>query len=307
MARLKELIEELKDATGTEIADIEQRGRILRDNGLIGKKGRGLSAHHVNARESLYLLIAVLINEENKDVHIRARDTGNLKLGPERAYTIDPLLEFVSKSDNLILLDALEKVVNDVVNQENVFPAIRKITFSFSKFESGKEYKRVYLDWYNQRPKNVSIQNIPSANVIEINDEEELLKYVGSIPNSSKSRQSNFGMSFDEFVQMQQLKQESDDSPIIYQPYADIIKSDRHFASESLPIIERKFTIGGQIITKIATIVKDTIHQTSDSRLRRMDMSMSYADMYSKMETEPQQKKRKNRYTRFDEKTRKGK
>ena len=41
MARLKELIEELKDATGTEIADIEQRGRILRDNGLIGKRGRG--------------------------------------------------------------------------------------------------------------------------------------------------------------------------------------------------------------------------------------------------------------------------
>ena len=36
--------------------------------------------------ESIYLLIAILINEENKNVHIRTRDTGNLQLSSERAY-----------------------------------------------------------------------------------------------------------------------------------------------------------------------------------------------------------------------------
>ena len=41
MARLMELIRELKDATGSDVTDIEQRGRVLRDNGLIGKKGEG--------------------------------------------------------------------------------------------------------------------------------------------------------------------------------------------------------------------------------------------------------------------------
>jgi len=110
-----ELIRELKDATGSDVTDIEQRGRVLRDNGLIGKKGRGLSAHHVNARESIYLLIAVLINEENKNVHIRARDTGNLQLSPERAYTKDPLIENELNNKRLKLIDALEIIVHLVM------------------------------------------------------------------------------------------------------------------------------------------------------------------------------------------------
>ena len=302
MARLMELIRELKDATGSDVTDIEQRGRVLRDNGLIGKKGRGLSAHHVNARESIYLLIAILINEENKNVHIRARDTGNLQLSSERAYTKDPLIENELNNKRLKLIDALEIIVQDIVRQENKFPPLRKITFSFTKFDTGKEYKRVYLDWYNKRPKNVPIKNIPNASLIEINDEEELLKYVGSIPDSSKSKQSNFGMSFDEFVHMQSLKKETEQNPISLEPCTNIINSDRNFHSESLPIIERKFSIGGQIIPKIATIVKDTIYQTSESRIRSMDMSMSYESLYSNIENEYKSTKRKNRYAKHNEK-----
>lgn len=60
MATVSELSTALSDLTGVSPADIQHRARLLRENGVLPQKGRGVSAAHVTAKDCAGLVLALL-------------------------------------------------------------------------------------------------------------------------------------------------------------------------------------------------------------------------------------------------------